>query len=157
MTERTPMKQTGILLILLCVALPILPQSPPRERVMRQHRRVTLANKDVFEWSELVYSGEVDGVVSLWRAPSGEMLIFRQSDVYKKGTMNFSVSDPSRHIFVQAVVHLPYGGTSAVEAKRALQDVPPSAYASAPLSLAIRGYHSSARLEAWHLAYGASP
>jgi hypothetical protein len=150
------MRRLLVIFAFFICAAPAYAQPAASQKISRRHFRVVSADNDTYEWSELVYSGDVGGIVSLWRGSSGELLVFRESEVYVRGTMNFSVSDPARKLFIQGVLHLPYAGKTPAEAKKALTAVPAEAYEVSPFTMAAGSYHTTAPYEHWHADEGAS-
>ena len=124
--------------------------------LLRVHCRGADASGRTFEWTELAYGGDVDGVVTLWKSPAGERFIFRMSEVYARSLTTFSIASVNTKEFLYGSFPLPYGGKTPAEAKANREKLPPDAYVGVPFTLSTRGYHATAPIAQWHVPDGQS-
>src|SRR5438034_2945564 len=78
--------------------------------VLRVHWRGTDGSGRVYEWSDLFFSGDVDGFVTLWRGPSGDMFVFRQSAVYSKRLTSLGATNLKTKEYIRGGYRLRYDG-----------------------------------------------
>lgn len=123
-------------------------------KLMRVHWRGVDAAGLVYEWSDLIFSGDVDGFVTLWRGPSGEMFIFRQSDVYSKRVTSYSISNVKTKEYIRGGYKLPYDGATPAQAKANLDKLPQQAYKGVAFTVATNHFRATLPIEHWHLAPG---
>jgi len=122
--------------------------------VLRVHWRGTDGAGRVYEWSDLFFSGDVDGFVTLWRGPSGDMFVFRQSDVYSKRLTSFGATNVKTKEYIRGGYRLPYDGTTPAEAKANLHRLPAEAFETVSFTVATNHFRSTLPIKHWHLPQG---
>jgi hypothetical protein len=123
-------------------------------KLLRLHWRGYNCAGQVYEWSDLFFSGTVDGVVTLWKSPAGDMLIFRQSDLYSKRVTSFGASNVKTHDYIRGGYRLAYEGATPDDARANLEKLPPAAYKGVSFTVATNHFRASLPLEHWHTPAG---